>query len=141
MNIARRLWSWPFFRFGVVGTGGFVVDTLVLYALIMVGLDRFIARVPSFLAAATFTWYGNRTLTFAERRASGAKEMRAEWLRFIVTNLGGGAVNLSTYWLLMSISATVHAYPIIGVAVGALSGMTVNFFASQWLVFRSKPDR
>jgi len=138
VNIAQRLWAAPFFRFAVVGTGGFVVDTVVLYAMIMVGLDRYSGRAVSYLCAATFTWFGNRTITFTERRASGASGMAAEWLRFMVTNLGGGAVNYTVYAVLVTVSPTVHTYPILGVAAGALSGMTVNFFASRWLVFTSE---
>ncbi|MBI1210025.1 MAG: GtrA family protein [Alphaproteobacteria bacterium] len=129
------LWAWAFFRFAVVGTGGFVVDTAVLYTMLALGLDLYSGRAVSYLCAATFTWYGNRTITFSEARASGAANIAAEWLRFIVTNLGGGAVNYTVYAVLVTYSEVVRAYPIMGVAAGALSGMTVNFLVSRWLVF------
>ncbi len=141
MNFAARLWASPFFRFAVVGTGGFVVDTAVLYAMLGLGLDRYTGRAVSYLCAATFTWLGNRTITFAEARATGGRGVAAEWLRFVVTNLGGGAVNYAVYAALVSFSDLVYAYPVFGVAAGALSGLTVNFFASRWLVFRSRPAR
>lgn len=134
-QLVASLWAWPFFRFALVGTGGFVVDTVVLYAMLALGLGLYSGRAVSYLCAASFTWYGNRTITFAEGRASGARNIAAEWLRFVVTNLGGGAVNYAAYALLVTYSDVARAYPIIGVAVGALSGMTVNFFASRWLVF------
>ena len=67
--------------------------------------------------------------------------MASEWLRFMVTNLSGGAVNLAVYWLLVAVSPFVNTYPILGVAAGALSGMTVNFFASRWLVFTADRTR
>lgn len=137
MNLIARVWAYPFIRFGVVGTGGFVVDTAVLYAMLALGLDRYSGRAVSYLCAATFTWFGNRTITFTEARATGAKAMAAEWLRFLVTNLGGGAVNYSAYAVLVTFSGTVRAYPVLGVAAGALSGMTVNYLASRWLVFTS----
>lgn len=137
-QLIASLWHWPFFRFALVGTGGFVVDTAVLYAMLAFGLDLYSGRAVSYLCAASFTWYGNRTITFTEGRASGLKNIAAEWLRFVVTNLGGGAVNYAAYAALVTYSDTVRAYPIIGVGVGALSGMTVNFFASRWLVFTSK---
>ena len=141
MSLIRRLWALPFFRFGLVGTGGFVIDTIVLYAMIMVGLDRYSGRLVSYLCAATFTWFGNRTITFAHARATGRRAMTAEWMRFLVTNLGGGAVNYAVYAALVTYSAMVHEYPILGVAAGALSGMTINFLASRWLVFTGDAAR
>jgi putative flippase GtrA len=59
-----RLWNAEFIRFGAVGTAAFVVDTSVLYLALWAGLGFYAGRVGSYLAAATFTWYGNRRLTF-----------------------------------------------------------------------------
>ena len=61
-----------FLRFGLVGAVGFLVDVGVLYAMHGLGLDLYTARVVSFLAAATFTWLGNRFFTFGTppRRAA-----------------------------------------------------------------------
>lgn len=52
-------------RFAVVGVGGFVVDCLV-FALMhyVIGLPLMTARIVSFIAAATTTWFGNRVPTF-----------------------------------------------------------------------------
>ena len=141
MNIIARLWNATFVRFAAVGTGGFVVDTAVLYTMLALGLDRYSGRAVSYFCAASLTWFGNRNLTFAEGRAKGVTASAAEWLRFLVTNLGGGAVNYAAYALLVTYSTTVHYYPVLGVAAGALSGMTVNFFASRWLVFTSRTQR
>jgi len=141
VNLVARVWALPLFRFAVVGTGGFVVDTAVLYSMLALGLDRYSGRAVSYLCAATFTWFGNRTITFADARATGARDTAAEWLRFLVSNLGGGAVNYGVYAALVSSSELVFAHPVLGVAAGALSGMTVNYFASRWLVFTSKPGR
>ena len=73
--------------------------------------------------------------------AGGTAATVAEWLRFLLTNLGGGAVNYTAYAILVAYSATVHEFPVLGVAAGALSGMTVNFFASRWLVFNADRAR
>ncbi len=141
MNFVEQLWRRPFLRFAAVGTGGFVVDTAVLYAMFWFGLDRYSGRAVSYLCAATFTWFGNRTITFTENRAVGARGTAAEWARFLVTNLGGGAVNYTIYAVLVTYSDTVRAFPVLGVAAGALSGMTVNYFASRWFVFTSDAPR
>ena len=61
-----------FLRFAIVGAGGFVVDECVLAALHYgAGLDRYSARAISILCAMTFTWWGNRNLTFREHAAVG----------------------------------------------------------------------
>lgn len=141
MNLITRVWALPFFRFAVVGVGGFIVDTVVLYSMLAVGLDRYSGRAVSYLCAASFTWFGNRTITFADARATGVRDTAAEWLLFLLTNLGGGVVNYGVYAALVSSTEVVYAHPILGVAAGALSGMTVNYLASRWLVFRSRPSR
>lgn len=122
-----------FAGFAVVGTAGLFVDLAVLYAgLLLVGLGYLSARLLSFLAAATFTWYFNRRLTFAgaDRRAP-----LRQLLRFLAVNSLGGLVNYGVYALVM------HGYtgepwrPLLGVALGSLSGLLFNFLGSRRLVF------
>jgi hypothetical protein len=43
--------------------------------------------------------------------------------------------------VLVGMSQGVHDRPVIGVAAGAIAGMTVNFFASRWLVFTGNRAR
>jgi putative flippase GtrA len=132
----ERLWGLQFFRFAVVGTTAFVVDTAVLYAAIWAGLGLYAGRAVSYLVAATFTWYGNRRLTFSTH-AHGAPAIAAEWIRFLVANLAGGAVNYATYAAAIAWLPLVRAYPVLGVAAGSLAGLSVNFLASKFVVFRT----
>ncbi len=119
-------------RFGVVGTVGFCVDAAVLTALLALGLDLFGGRAASFAVAVTTTWYLNRRFTFASTdRAAGR-----QWARFAAVNLLGGALNYAVYAALVITSPLVAAYPILGVAAGALAGMVSNFTLSKTLVFR-----
>ena len=122
-----------FAGFALVGTAGLFVDLAVLYAgLLLFGLGYLSARLLSFLAAATFTWYFNRRLTFAgaDRRAP-----LRQLLRFLAVNSLGGLVNYGVYALVM------HGYtgepwrPLLGVAMGSLSGLLFNFLGSRRLVF------
>ncbi len=64
-----RVWNTQFLRFAVIGTAAFVVDTAVLYCALWAGLGLYSGRAVSYLVAATFTWYGNRRITFCEPRA------------------------------------------------------------------------
>jgi putative flippase GtrA len=132
----ERLWTLQFFRFAVVGTTAFVVDTVVLYVAVWAGLGLYSGRVVSYLVAATFTWYGNRRLTFTTH-AHGKPAIIAEWARFIVANLAGGAVNYATYAAAITSMPLVRAHPVLGVAAGSLAGLSVNFLASKFVVFRS----
>ena len=134
-----RVWNIEFIRFGTVGTAAFVVDTTVLYLALAAGLGLYSGRVVSYLAAATFTWYGNRSITF-ETHARGAPAVAAEWLKFLLTNLVGGAVNYAVYAALVGHSDFVRAYPVLGVAAGSIAGLSVNFTLSKSLVFRAPRD-
>ncbi len=74
--ILARLWSTEFVRFGAVGTAAFVVDTTVLYLALWAGLGLYAGRVVSYLAAATFTWYGNRNDHVRDARARARRRSR-----------------------------------------------------------------
>ena len=138
MSRIERLWQSEFLRFAVIGTVAFLVDTVVLYILLWMGVGHYRGRVVSFMTALTFTWYGNRQITFASTRAHGARAIAAEWLRYVMANLLGGVVNYSTYAWLVSAFPIAHANPVLGVAAGAIAGLSVNFTLSKLLVFRGK---
>jgi putative flippase GtrA len=121
-----------FLRFGLVGTIGFIVDASVLRLVVsQLGLNLYIGRVISFLAAATVTWALNRTFTFRHKGARGT-----QWLRFVMANALGGFVNFGTYAAMVSSMPFVHAHPVIAVAAGSIAGLGFNFTLSKWLVFR-----
>ena len=128
-----------FLWFGAVGVAGFVVDVAVLYgSLWVLGLGYLSARLVSFLAAATFTWYLNRSLTFADCDRSGP---RRQLVRFLAVNSLGGAVNYSVYAIAM-IGFSGDAWrPLLAVAIGSLSGLALNFFGSRRLVFAASVER
>ena len=121
--------------FGLVGVLGFAVDTLVLYALIE-GMGPFYARLFSFIAAVFATWLANRNLTFREKKSNFTKS--AEFAAYFILMLLGGAVNYGTYAWLVIRYPLVLANPVIGVAVGSIAGMCVNFLTSRLLIFRNQ---
>ncbi len=120
-----------FFRFGLVGTLGFVVDAGILMGLLWLGVGPYLARVPSFMAAATTTWVCNRHFTFHSERREG---LRREWVQYMGLMVIGGAVNYGTYALLVWGVALVNQYPVLGVAGGSIAGMLVNFASSRRLL-------
>ena len=101
-------------------------------------LDRYSGRVVSFLAAATATWILNRSFTF--RRDSASETHPAgEWLAYLGLMVIGGLVNYGTYAAAVALLEPVHRHPVIGVAMGSIAGMAINFWTSKTLVFERKP--
>lgn len=122
-----------FMLFGIAGVFGFVVDTAVLY-LLKDAMGPFYARGVSFLAAVFATWSINRMFAFRERKSTLQK--KHEFIVYLVLMLAGGAVNYGVYsWLVVSY-ALVRQYLIIGVAMGSIAGMIINFVMSRFLLYR-----
>ncbi|HYF07269.1 MAG TPA: GtrA family protein [Acetobacteraceae bacterium] len=121
-----------FFRFGVVGTAGFIVDTGVLYAMLALGAGPYLGRVPAYLAAATTTWALNRAWTF-QARSSGP--VGRQWVLFVAVNLIGFALNYGTYAACIAFWPLAAAHPVIAVAAGSIAGLFSNFTLSRALVF------
>jgi putative flippase GtrA len=121
------------FRFGLVGVAGYIVDVTVLTLIVRLGVDPFTARVPSFIAAASATWYLNRRYTFRDTRANGVKR---QWGLFVLLMVPGAALNYATYALLVASWDIARTWLALPVAAGALAGMTLNFLVSKRVVFR-----
>jgi putative flippase GtrA len=126
-----------FFRFALVGSGGFAVDLLVLQlALLVVGLDAYTGRGFSYLCAATSTWMMNRNFTFAAERTD---VLWREWVRFLISNVAGGAANLGVYAALVASRLPLVSMPWLALAAGSVVGLFFNFFASRKFVFTARP--
>lgn len=130
----KKILASRFLRFGMVGIAGLLVDLAVLH-LLALWLGWHAARVVSFLAAATSTWWLNRSFTFRSTQASltGAAIGR-EYITYISSMLGGAAINYAVYAL------TLHwmpgpVAPALGVALGSCAGLFSNFTAARKLVF------
>lgn len=133
LGVDRVRMAAEFFRFGVVGTAGFVVDSAVLIAALALGSGPWLGRLISYVAAATATYLLNRAWTF--RGAERGAPMR-QWALFLVINLAGFACNYGTYAALIANSALVARHPVLGVAAGSLAGLIWNFMLVRRYVFR-----
>jgi len=135
---ARRIHQIRFLRFALVGTGGFIVNWLALYlALHFAHLDKYSGWFASFFVAVTFTWWGNRTLTFRDRAAT--RGLVREWLAFFLGNSLGAAANFSVYFLLVTFAAPPFGNPLLAIVAGTLIGLIFNFTVSARFVFRASP--
>jgi putative flippase GtrA len=134
-ELARRIAASRFLRFALVGTGGFLVDECVLWlATHALRLDPYSGRAVSVLCAVTFTWWGNRTLTFRDRAARSG--LLREWAKFVAANALGAAVNYGTYAALLAFAPHPLNNPFLALAAGAIAGLFFNFLLSHAFVFR-----
>jgi dolichol-phosphate mannosyltransferase len=127
-----------FVRFAAVGGAGYVVNAAALAFFtehLHVNVDAALA-LAIFLAMG-FTWVGNRYLTFAARRAHGARGIFEEWLRFVGANSLGAAANYAVALALVHFGPGWLANKFVAQAIGVLAGLVFNFTLSRYLVFRS----
>lgn len=134
-RIAARLLNSRFLRFGVVGTAGFVVNEAALWAMLAaIGLDRYTAQIPAFFVAVTFTWWGNRALTFRDQAAQSS--LVREWAKFVMANGLGAIANYALYVGLIRFAPNPLDIPYVALAAGTLLGLVFNFTMSKRFVFR-----
>lgn len=120
-------------RFCAVGAAAFVVDAGAVEALVkLASWNPYLARVVSYLCAASFAWWLNRRYTFG----AGQGPVHREWAKYLAVNISGGLVNYIAYAALVASFDFVRAWPWIGVAAGSAAGLLVNFAANKWYVFR-----
>ena len=129
-RLSRYLLTSRFSRFALVGASGFVIDALVLLAGLAAGLDPFTARLIAVLAAMSYTWLLNRSFTFG---ASPGHPLR-EWLRYMVANGAGGAVNYGIYSLLLLLFAPALT-PLVALCIASVLAMLVNYWSNGRFVF------
>jgi len=122
--------------FTLVGALGFVVDAGIVQLLVrQLGVNPYLARVVSFIAAATATWGLNRSYTFA---AHAGADRRREWVRYMAAMAGGFVLNYAAYAALVATSMQVREWPALGVAAGSVAGAVVNFLSSRYWIFRQR---
>ncbi|HEY1638977.1 MAG TPA: GtrA family protein [Rhizomicrobium sp.] len=127
-----------FFRFALVGTAGFVINEAALWiALHLLALNAYWGGVFSFLVAVTFTWWGNRTLTFSEQAARSGGHIAKEWLAFVTANGVGFLVNFAVYASLVAVAPKPLSNPFMALVFGTLTGLVFNFVLSSRFVFRA----
>lgn len=129
-----------FVRFAGVGVTISLIDIGLLYLLNSMGLNIYIARIPSFLASMTAGYILNRYFTFHHVETG-----RALWnslIRHYSVHALGGAVNYGVFTLTLIIgqklggqASASGTLPFVAVWIGGIIGMCLNFFFSKKLVF------
>lgn len=123
-----------FLRFCVVGAVGFVIDAGILQFLVSgIGTNPYLARTLSLLVAASATWLMNRRYTFEVEHAA----THSEWVCYITLMVLGASVNYGAFAISIAVWELARAQPWLGVAVGSIAGLGINFLSSRLLLFRN----
>lgn len=136
-QLLARLLASKLVRFGAVGGAGFFVNEAALaVAKNLLHLGDHGGWLFGFAVAVTFTWWGNRTITFHEHKSTGHAGMLGEWARFVATNSLGAVANFAVYALLIGYAPWPLKVPYVALFFGVLVGLVFNFTLSKKLVFR-----
>lgn len=129
-----------FTRFAGVGVTISLIDIGLLYLLNHFGLNIYLARIPSFLAAMTVGYILNRYFTFHHLETG-----RALWhslVRHYGVHAVGGAINYGVFIATLIIgqkldgqASSSGTLPFVAVWIGGMFGMCFNFFFSKKMVF------
>lgn len=121
-----------FRRFAIVGMLGFVVDGGLLYLLLQLQFDFYLARGITFPLALSVTWYLNRRWTFAISADQG--KIR-DYKRYALIQFAGAAANYGIYALILVFVKHTPGNALFALAIGALAGLILNFAGSRWWAF------
>ena len=121
--------------FAVGGVLGLLADAGTVQALVGWGRwNPYLARVPSFLLAATLTWVWNRRHTFAHR--GSGRSAASEWLHWLALMGVGACVNYATYAVLLLSFEPLQGWPALAAAAGSSVAALVNFSTARGVLFR-----
>jgi putative flippase GtrA len=121
--------------FAVGGLLGLAVDAGIVQALVgLAHWNPYTARIVSFLAAATATWWWNRRYTFSSRESG--RGAGAEWLHWMGLMVAGAVINNGIYVLALGIFSELHRWPAVAVAAGSAAGAMANFALARTLLFK-----
>mgnify|MGYP001814380377 CR=1 FL=1 len=122
-------------RFGIVGAVGFVIDGGLLWLLIALNLNPYLARALSFPIAVVATWTLNRNWTFRSTRDA---RKQGQFRLYVGIQLVGSLTNYIVYSAVIRVFGTGSMTIFLAFAFGSFLGAFINFFGARLLVFRAR---
>jgi putative flippase GtrA len=140
-----------FVRFGLIGGMNTGIDLVILYLLMTLsgvneGLGYMAFKTVSFSAAATFSYFMNKTWAFKD---NSQKNQVQKFSQFFVISIIGAAINVGTATAVVTfikpligsadlglIVLTGEIWGIIGGLCGTAIGLLWNFFGYKFIVFK-----
>lgn len=116
-----------FFYFGIVGTVGFIVDTLILlYLVYILQLPVYFSRFISFIIAVFITWLLNRNLTF--KNADKKHKKSKEFFYYLATQSTGALINFIIFFTLVYTTTYFYNNLIFSMAIASIVALFFNFY-------------
>jgi len=115
-----------FGKFAVVGTIGFLINTVILVGLKMIGIHPAVGSAIGAECAIISNFILNNAWTFRERKIKGKRTI-LKFVQFNITSLGALVIQSGTVYvgtLLFGIPAYFYAY-ILGVGLGLIWNFTM----------------
>jgi len=131
-------------RFAAVATAVAGIDIGALYSLHgALNANVYLARIASYTAAMTAGYFLNRRYTFHDHHRN--RSTLTELARYYAVFAGGGLVNYGVFSAVVTLGAITGAgpsvrfwLPLLGVWLGGVSGMAVNYGFSHRLIFHNR---
>jgi putative flippase GtrA len=136
MHLSRQLLVFAF-----VGSIGFVIDAGILTVLSKYfSINLYLSRAISFSFASLATWLLNRMFTF-RGHTRGVDIHSSEYMRYMLVQIGGAALNLLVFSILVAAYAQLGEQPVIPLAIGAVFGLAFNFTGARLWVYPLKEQK
>jgi putative flippase GtrA len=131
--IASQVYASSLFRFLIVGTVGFLTDTVIVYAFVyLLGWHYIVGRLLSFAIAVGVTLMLNRAWTFRVVRDRPVSRS----IVYVIAQILGGAVNIAVYAASASAVPILRSWLVIPLALGSGFGLLVTYSMSRYVAFR-----
>ena len=131
-NILNRHWAVVcYLFFGGLTT---LVNWIVYYGLVLLGVDAQLANAVAFVAGVAFAFATERKTAF-ESKTTGAKGVAGEAWRFLAGRVGVWAIEQGLLWVglnLLGINKYVVKIPL------AIVTAVLNWFFGRLVVFRNR---
>lgn len=126
-----------FILFGIIGTVGFTVDSMVLFFMVKYqGFDLVLSRVCSFSLAVFATWLLNRTFTFNDSEINIKKSK--EYIQYLTVQTIGAFINFSVFFILIYFVEFFKDMLIAPLAIGAFFSLLFNFVVTKRRIYYRK---
>lgn len=115
-----------FFKFAVVGTIGFIINTVILEIMVRMGLHPALGSAAGAELAIISNFILNNAWTFGDRKVTGLR-MLPKFLQFNVTSLGALIIQTASVWVGTALfgNAVYFVSYIVGVGIGLIWNYTM----------------
>ncbi|MBI4091201.1 GtrA family protein, partial [candidate division WWE3 bacterium] len=130
--------SQSFIKFLVVGVAGLVVQTALLFLLVLVyHFDPKFALLPSFLAAVFTTFSLNNVWSFKYAEIKAGADKSKKFLLFLLVNVGSYFIQRTCLVLVQTASGnSVPLTLAIGYPLGIGAGLVWNYFFYSRIIWK-----